>query len=336
MRAGRFPLPALPFAPCLLLLAGMTVFGLRASAQTGARSAAELADLIAAVKAKDGPSTSRLLKAGADPRGRDANGLTPLHCAAGGGDITTAMLLIAAGAELDAQDPAGLTPLHFAARAGSLPVANLLIVSGADPRVTSRAGLSPSAEAAKNHQEKVAEFLREREALPAARTAPPAAPSAPAAPASSAPRTWPEESGPLSKPARDQLQRAFDAGDWTDNIEAAQQFSKEKRVATLALFTGSDWCHFFKVLDAQVLSTSAFRSAVKGKYVLLYVDFPRSNKPSKEVQQQRNRFAEKYGVHSFPTLLVLERGDRELYRIRGFSNGTTAESYIANIQSIAR
>ena len=336
-------LPSAPIARRLLLLAGLAALPLRLAGQAGPKSALAPSELIAAVKAKDGPGVSRLLKAGADPSGRDANGMTPLHYAAVAGDMNSAMLLIAAGAGLSAQDPAGMTPLHCAARSGSLPVANLLIVSGADPRTTSRAGLTPSAEAARNHPDKLAEFLRDRELAPPPRIEEPAVPAAPAAPGkpeapgqSGAP-SWPEErKDALPKVSGDPLKRAFEGGSWTDDIQAAQQFARAKRVTVLALFTGSDWCHFCKVLDAQVLSTAAFRQAVQGKYLLLYVDFPRRNKPSPEVREQRELLAQKYGVHGFPTLVVLDRGERELDRIRGFPQGMTAEKYVEAIQNIAR
>lgn len=329
-------------AAFLLVALELLALSLPFASQTGAASNIGLPDLFAAVKAKDAPAVSRLLRAGADPNGRDVSGMTPLHYASSRGDLRSAMLLISAGADLNAKDPGGLTPLHDAARAGSREVANLLIVSGADPGARSRAGLTPAGEAAENHHEALADYLRSKESLPPkmpepAAPVPPAASTAPVAPALNVPPATPApEESALSKEMRDRLRRAFDAGNWNDNIDASQQFSKETRRPILALFTGSDWCHFCKLLDAQVLSTKTFRDAVRGKYILLYVDFPRRNPAPEDVRDKRMRLAQKYGVRGYPTLVILERGDRELDRISGFKQGMTAENYVAAIQNIAR
>ena len=352
----------------LILAAGLLLLPLCLAGQTNPAKNAGVSDLIAAVKAKDGALISSLLHSGADPNGKDLNGMTPLHYASSAGDLTAAVLLVAAGANVNVKDGAGLTPLHDAALCGSREVADILLASGADARATSNGGFTPADEALRNHHQALADFLRSREASPASSQGPgksrtytnddleavrrrnrlaneeqlaQAKSSKPitAAPGASFPDTLSAASdqgkSALARETRDQLKRAVDEGDWNENIEASQQYSKETRRPLLALFTGSDWCHFCKLLEANVLSTSAFREAVKGKYILLYVDFPRHKAVPKEVVQQRTRLAQKCGVRGYPTLVVLRDGDQILDKINGFRQGMTAEKYISQIEEIA-
>jgi len=357
-----------PWAVSLTLSAGLLLLSSFLAGQTAPAKSAGVSDLVAAVKARDGARVSRLLHSGADPNGRDANGMTALLYASSEGDPTAALLLIAAGADVNAKDGTGLTPLHDAAACGSREVADVLLASGANVRATSREGLTPAEVASQNHHQALADFLRSREVSPPppkksgpSRTytnddldavrranrlanedqlaksgsgtsaAPPPSPSSPG----NSPDPLDLDKGALDSGTRTLIKRAFDNGDWNDNIEASQRFSKEGRHPVLALFTGSDWCYFCKQLEANVLSTSAFREAVRGKYILLYVDFPRKKSVPKTALAERTRLAQKYGVTAYPTLVVLRDGDQYLDRISGFKSGVTAEDYISHIEDIA-
>lgn len=357
-----------PWVALLPLAVGAFLLPVHALGQAVPVKATGQSELVAAVKAKDGPGVSKLLRAGINPDCRDADGRTPLHIASSEGDLTVATLLLAAGADVNAKDAAGLTPLHKAAAAGSRQVANVLLASGANGGAVSSAGLTPAGEASRNHHQDLADFLGTQQASPR----PPKVPGqartytnddlgavrrdnrlanegqiaqaqssgfAPVTLATSSSSASPTTSGPersaLAKETRVKLQRAYDRGDWTEDIEAAQQFSRETRHPILALFTGSDWCHFCKLLEASVLSTTTFRERVKGKYILLYVDFPRRTDVPKEVMGQRTRLSAKYGVMGFPTLVALANGDHVLDKIFGFKQGTTAEEYVSRIEAIA-
>ena len=340
-----------------LAVAGLLLspIGLLSQATTGDTTRAS--NLLAAVKAKDGPRVSRLLREGADANTSTWDGQTALHLATSGGDLTVTLLLVAAGANVNARDAQGMTPLHDAATAGNRDVVNVLLASGANPSTTASDGLTPAGEASKHGQASLADFLKAKESAGEGRpqagktrtytdgdlegvrrrnrlanegqlaeavssTPPPGA----AVAAAAAGRSAGDGDGALD--------RAFEGGSWTEDIQGAVRFSKEKRHPLLALFTGSDWCHFCKLLEAQVLSTDTFREAVRGKYVLLYVDLPRKKAVPKEVLVERNRFAQQFSVSAFPTLVILD-GERYVDRIRGFKQGVTKESYIAEIERIA-
>ena len=339
-----------------LLRSGVDPNGIDAAGETPLTCAAGAGDMTSAVL---------LLAAGADVNTRDAAGRAPLHAAALSGRKEMAKLLLAKGASANTPDRAGLTPLHDAAIGGNREMAEILLASGADSGATDVAGLTPAGEAARNHHQDLADSLnakaaprpsqgtgksrmytnedlgavRQRSRLanedqlsrataPAASAPPDAVPEASLASPKSGKST-------LNKETRENLQRAFDAGTWTEDIVASQEFSKEIHRPVLALFTGSDWCHFCKLLESNVLSTDLFREGVKGKYILLYIDFPRRKTVPEEVLAQRTRLGEKYGVRAYPTLLALRDGDLLLDRISGFGQGMTAEKYISRIGEIA-
>ncbi len=144
-------------------------------------------------------------------------------------------------------------------------------------------------------------------------------------------------SGPCPSAAynMDQLKAAFQQGQWIDDVQAAEGYSVIVHRPVLALFTGSDWCAFCKKLEADVLSQSLWKERVRGRYVLLYLDFPRSKKVPPDVAQQRRKLADQYQVKGFPTMVVLTGGDKAVGQVRGFIPGTTPEQYIGKIEAIA-
>ena len=98
------------------------------------------------------------------------------------------------------------------------------------------------------------------------------------------------------------------AGDavWLTNFEKAKKIAVKKNMLILADFTGSDWCPWCVKLDKEVFSQKAFKDYVKGKFVLLKLDFPRRKTLSADLKAQNNKLAKKYGIGGFPTILILD------------------------------
>ena len=104
---------------------------------------------------------------------------------------------------------------------------------------------------------------------------------------------------------------------WFTNFAAAQKAAKAGNKKIYALFTGSDWCPYCIKLGKDVLKQKKFEQFVKGKLVLLYLDFPRNKKlPPKEAADNQE-MAEKYGVNGFPTALILDAEGKQLDQIIG-------------------
>ena len=301
-----------------------------------------------------------LLSSGAGVGAKDSLGMTPLHYAAFSGHPDVAKLLLDEGAAVNARDLAGRTPLHCAAAGGSTPVAELLISAGADTGAKTSGGLRPSDVAAKDGHAELADFLRrdsggtEEGTVPGKRrvytNADVAAVSGHEQPAEGGRPAEAQEASVAERPVPDQnpsspgiaaaagdgFRRALELGEWNEDIDGSVKFAKESRKTLLALFTGSDWCHFCKVLESSVLTTGIFKDFVRGKYVLLYVDFPRKKTVQKDVLQKRRKFQSKFSVGGYPTLVILKNGEQYIDKITGFQSGMDAEKYVARIESIAR
>ena len=98
-------------------------------------------------------------------------------------------------------------------------------------------------------------------------------------------------------------------GDYNEALERATAENK----AVLALFTGSDWCHYCIQLERQYLSKPEFTKTVENDIVLLYVDMPREkSKLDIKAASLNPKLVERYGVPGFPTLLFLDGAGNRL------------------------
>ena len=108
--------------------------------------------------------------------------------------------------------------------------------------------------------------------------------------------------------------QAAEEGWLTDYNDALAQAKKENK-NLMVLFTGSDWCIWCKRLQADVLTKDEFKNFAKENLILLALDFPRENKPSKEVQAERRTLAEKYQIEGYPTLVLLTPEEKDFGRM---------------------
>ena len=91
-------------------------------------------DLLAAARASDIASVSRLLDEGATPNARNRLGDTPLNMAARQGQSDLVRLLLARGADVNQPNLARVTPLMSAAFGGHEEVVRQLLAQRADRR----------------------------------------------------------------------------------------------------------------------------------------------------------------------------------------------------------
>lgn len=115
------------------------------------------------------------------------------------------------------------------------------------------------------------------------------------------------------------------ASEWTEDAAAAKAQAKEEKKVLLMDFTGSDWCHWCKKIDAEIFSDQAFKDYADENLVLLKLDFP-SNKvaQSDELKAQNKELLNKYGVRGFPTILVLDDSGEVMGQL-GYTKGGAAE-----------
>jgi uncharacterized protein YyaL (SSP411 family) len=97
---------------------------------------------------------------------------------------------------------------------------------------------------------------------------------------------------------------AFAAEGWMTDFEAAKKKAAEEKKNLLVDFTGSDWCHWCKVIDKEIFSKPEFKGAEN--FVLVELDYPRDkSKQSEELQKQNEMLAEKYMIKGYPTIYLM-------------------------------
>jgi thiol-disulfide isomerase/thioredoxin len=93
---------------------------------------------------------------------------------------------------------------------------------------------------------------------------------------------------------------------WMTDFEAAQKRAAAESKDLLFNFTGSDWCPGCIQLEREVLGQKLFIYEARKRFVFVMVDFPRKKKLSPSLEQQNERLAQRYGIGSFPTILLAD------------------------------
>lgn len=126
--------------------------------------------------------------------------------------------------------------------------------------------------------------------------------------------------------------QAFAGEFWLTDFETAKKEAKEKKLPILVDFSGSDWCGWCIKLDKEVFSKPEFIEYAKKNFVLLLLDFPKSNKQDKATKIRNTELAQKYKVQGFPTILILD-ADGNVLKQTGYVQGG-AEEYIKHLEKI--
>ena len=115
-------------------------------------------------------------------------------------------------------------------------------------------------------------------------------------------------------------------GKFTQDFEAAKKYAAEKNLPILINFTGSDWCHWCKVMDKNVFVKEAWTAYAKENLVMVWIDFPKNKSLVPENYVARNQeMASKYGVRGYPTYIVLNaKADKTIGRLTAGQNKTPA------------
>ena len=120
---------------------------------------------------------------------------------------------------------------------------------------------------------------------------------------------------------------------WATDFAAAEARAAREHKPLFLDFTGSDWCGYCMRLEDEVLTTADFESFARN-YVLVRLDYPRKKKLPDAEQRQNNTLRDRYGIDSYPTVIVTDPTGKELARASGFAPGTPAVDYL--VQFTAR
>ena len=122
---------------------------------------------------------------------------------------------------------------------------------------------------------------------------------------------------------------AADSVEWTEDYAQALDKAKAEKKNLLLNFTGSDWCHFCKVLDKDVFASPAFAAWAQSHVVLVRVDFPRAVAQSDATKKQNLALRTKYLTSlAYPTVVMLAADEHELGRKVGYIPGSGPEAYV--------
>jgi protein disulfide-isomerase len=94
---------------------------------------------------------------------------------------------------------------------------------------------------------------------------------------------------------------------WFYEFDAAAAAAAESGKDLLVDFTGSDWCGWCHKLNDEVFDHQVFLDGVADQYVLVKLDFPRSDEAKAKVPNpDRNaELRDAHGVRGYPTILLM-------------------------------
>lgn len=111
---------------------------------------------------------------------------------------------------------------------------------------------------------------------------------------------------------------------WLSDLDAAKAQAAKDGKDVMILFTGSDWCHWCKMLGEEITSKPEFASEAPKKFVFFEADFPRDkSKVPADKMAANKKLMEKYGAQGFPTIVLADaKGD--VFAKLGYEEGGPA------------
>jgi thioredoxin-related protein len=95
---------------------------------------------------------------------------------------------------------------------------------------------------------------------------------------------------------------------FTDDLDAALDAAKKSGKTVYAVFSGSDWCYWCKVLEEGYLSKKEFVKEASKKLELVFIDSPRDKTVlSGNAREKNPGLVKKYGIRVFPTAMFISQ-----------------------------
>ena len=117
---------------------------------------------------------------------------------------------------------------------------------------------------------------------------------------------------------------------WLTEYSAALAAAEETGRPILTVFTGSDWCQHCRTLEQNVLETETFRTWAEDRVVLM-IDLPQQG-ISLDERKARSRVCIKYGVRSFPSVVLVAPDGAAIATQAGY-HGQAAETWVATMET---
>ena len=118
---------------------------------------------------------------------------------------------------------------------------------------------------------------------------------------------------------------------WYADFDEAAKVAQEQGKDLFVDFTGSDWCGWCIKLHDEVFQYDAFVEAAQKDYILVALDYPRSDEAKAKVPNpERNaELAKKYGIRGYPTVLMMT-ADGYVFGQTGYQQGGP-EAYVEHM-----
>lgn len=116
-------------------------------------------------------------------------------------------------------------------------------------------------------------------------------------------------------------EESADTASWNENYAEAVQQARTEGKRVLVDFSGSDWCHWCKVMESEVLSKPEFKAYADKHLVLVLVDMPANRPQTNAIKAQNKQLVNRFHVDGFPTFVVLDTNGNEIDRRVGYVSG---------------
>ncbi len=118
--------------------------------------------------------------------------------------------------------------------------------------------------------------------------------------------------------------------EWLTDLPAAMTRAQKEQKAVLLYFTGSDWCPWCQKLRSEVFDRFEFACYAAGNLIMVEVDFPRRTRISVDQLNANYALASKYGIGSYPTVILLNSDGVVLGKCSYIEGGV--EPFVATIE----
>ena len=118
---------------------------------------------------------------------------------------------------------------------------------------------------------------------------------------------------------------------WLTDLPKAQAQAKSENKIVLLDFTGSDWCGWCIKFHKEVLDTPEFQTYAAKNVVLVELDFPHKKIQADDLKKANAALQTQYDVHSFPTLVVLDKNGKQIGHQVGYTAGGP-KAFIAKLE----
>ncbi len=90
------------------------------------------------------------------------------------------------------------------------------------------------------------------------------------------------------------------------------------------------------MLQRDVLSAPEFQDYAKKNFVLVEIDFPRAKKQSRELAEQNQMLAQRFGIQAFPSVIILNSEGKKIGELIGYDPRAGKKGFMDSLENIRK